>query len=142
MIKAVLFDFSQTLVHSADGFRLAEKEAQAKIFDDLAITSWDAFISNYRKIRKDFQERSNLSKIAIWQEVYWYYCREADSDRLEQWERDYWEIVEAQTTVFPEAEPVLEKLATQYRLAMVASSARTAAEVANTNSQRKLRSFH
>ncbi len=122
MIKAILFDFSQTLVHSAAGFRAAEKEAQTKIFDHLALTSWDDFISNYRKIRNDFQQRSNLSRIAIWQEVYWYYCREADSERLEKWERDYWEIVEARTTIFPEAEPVLEKLATRYRLAMISNT--------------------
>ena len=32
MIKAVIFDFGQTLVNSADGFRTAEKQAQDKLF--------------------------------------------------------------------------------------------------------------
>ena len=32
MVKAVIFDFGQTLVDSADGFRAAEREAQDRIF--------------------------------------------------------------------------------------------------------------
>ena len=32
MIKAILFDFGQTLVDSADGFRAAETIAKEKIF--------------------------------------------------------------------------------------------------------------
>jgi len=32
MIKAILFDFGQTLVDSTKSFREAEKEAQVKIF--------------------------------------------------------------------------------------------------------------
>ncbi len=43
MIKAILFDFGQTLVDSSDGFRQAEKDAQAVIFQDLEITDHDAF---------------------------------------------------------------------------------------------------
>ena len=54
MIQAVIFDFGQTLVDSADGFRRAEKEAQEKIFRGLSITLHDEFISHYRRIRKAF----------------------------------------------------------------------------------------
>ena len=78
MIKAVLFDFGQTLVDSADGFRGAEKQAQEKIFRNLSLTSWEEFLSNYRRIRKDFHAKSQLSRKAIWEEVYWYYCREPE----------------------------------------------------------------
>ena len=43
-IKAVLFDFGQTLADSADGFRAAEKQAQEKIFKSLALTEWEEFV--------------------------------------------------------------------------------------------------
>ena len=35
MIKAVIFDFGQTLVDSAEGFRSAEKQVEKKIFDEI-----------------------------------------------------------------------------------------------------------
>ncbi len=44
MIKAVLFDFGQTLVDSAHGFRTAEKEAQTRIFSDVSLTAWKNFL--------------------------------------------------------------------------------------------------
>lgn len=72
-IKAILFDFGQTLADSAEGFRSAEKVAQEKIFKDLAITEWDQFLQNYRRIRADFHAKSNLSRFNIWRQVYWYY---------------------------------------------------------------------
>ena len=39
MIKAVLFDFSQTLADTAEGFHLAENEAQTRLFADLELDS-------------------------------------------------------------------------------------------------------
>lgn len=119
MIKAVLFDFTQTLVDSADGFRTAEKQAQGRIFRDLGLTSWQEFLSNYRKIREEFHLRSNFSRKAVWQELYCCYCRECDLQSLEKWEDDYWERVKSQTNLFPETGRVLEKLASKYRLALV-----------------------
>jgi FMN phosphatase YigB (HAD superfamily) len=56
MIKAVIFDFGQTLVDSADGFRKAEKEAQDRLFKDLSLTLKDKFLDNYRRIRQQFHE--------------------------------------------------------------------------------------
>jgi hypothetical protein len=47
-IEAVLFDFGQTPVDSADGFRAAEKEAQARLMADLAIARQDEFLEDYR----------------------------------------------------------------------------------------------
>jgi FMN phosphatase YigB (HAD superfamily) len=70
MLKAVLFDFSQTLVDAANGFRAAEKEAQARIFSDLSLTSWENFLSSYRRIRKEFHEKSMFSRKSLWEEVY------------------------------------------------------------------------
>ena len=89
MIKAILFDWGQTLVDSAQGFRAAEKQAQQRIYQDLAITDHDAFLQHYRRIRTEHHAQSKLSRVGIWQEVYWYYCREADVPKLQQWEADY-----------------------------------------------------
>jgi putative hydrolase of the HAD superfamily len=122
MIKAVLFDFDQTLVNSGDGFRSAEKKAQKKLFQDLAITSWDDFLSNYRHLRKQFHEESNLSRKALWEEVYWHYCRQSDSSVLEKWENDYWETVKNHTVLFPEALSVLQNLAGRYKLAIITNT--------------------
>jgi putative hydrolase of the HAD superfamily len=122
MIKAVLFDFDQTLVNSSDGFRSAEKQAQKKIFQDLSITSWDDFLSTYRRLRKQFHAESNLSRKALWEEVYWHYCRQSDSSVLEKWENDYWETVKAHTTLFPETLSVLQNLAGRYKLAVITNT--------------------
>lgn len=122
MIKAMLFDFDQTLVNSAEGFRCAEKQAQKKIFQDLAITSWDDFLSAYRRLRKQFHEESNLSRKALWEEVYWHYCRQCDSSVLEKWENDYWQTIKAQTTLFPETLSVLQNLACRYKLAVITNT--------------------
>ena len=122
MIKAVLFDFGQTLVDSASGFRAAEKEAQARIFSVLSLTSWEIFLSNYRRIRKEFHSRSQFSRKAIWQELYFYYCLAPDLTRLETWENEYWETVKAHTTLFPEAERVLETLTAHYQLALITNT--------------------
>ena len=122
MIKAVLFDFDQTLVNSSDGFRSAEKQAQKKIFKDLSITSWDDFLSTYRRLRKQFHAESNLSRKTLWEEVYWQYCRQSDSSVLEKWENDYWETVKSHTVLFPEALSVLQNLAGRYKLAVITNT--------------------
>lgn len=122
MIRAILFDFDQTLVDSADGFRHAEKQAQKKLFRDLAITEWEDFISAYRRLRKQFHGESKLSRKALWEEVYWHYCRQCDLSVLEEWENDYWQTVKAQTTLFPEAPGVLQSLAGRYKLACITNT--------------------
>ena len=114
MIKAILFDFGQTLVDSSDGFRQAEKDAQAVIFQDLAITDHDAFKHHYRRIRSEFHKRSELSRVKIWQEVFRHFGQELSVDELRQWEKTYWQTVQSKTRVFPEAPPVLIALADQY----------------------------
>ncbi len=114
MIKAILFDFGQTLVDSSDGFRQAEKDAQAVIFQDLAITDHDAFKHHYRRIRSEFHKRSELSRVKIWQEVFRHFGQESSVDELRQWEKIYWQTVQSKTWVFPEAPPVLIALADQY----------------------------
>ncbi len=88
IIKAILFDFGQTLVDAADGFRAAEKAAQSKLFANMSLTLYEDFMANYRRIRKEFHDRSNFSRISLWQEVYFYYCLEFGDQLLETWETE------------------------------------------------------
>jgi HAD superfamily hydrolase (TIGR01549 family) len=122
VIKAVLFDFGQTLANSANGFRAAEKEAQTKIYSNLSLTSWETFLASYRRIRKKFHERSILSRKAIWQAVYLHFNRKPDLGCIEKWEDGYWDTVKAYTTPFPETLPVLQGLAVEYQLALITNT--------------------
>ena len=114
MIKAILFDFGQTLVDSADGFRQAEKDAQAAIFQDLAITDHDAFKHHYRRIRSGLHKKGDLSRVKIWREVFRHYRQKSSVDELQQWEQTYWRTVQSNTRVFPEVPRVLMALAAKY----------------------------
>ena len=122
MIKAVIFDFGQTLVDSANGFRTAEKEAQDKLFTNLGLTVRADFLAIYRRLRKEFHDRSNFSRNALWQEVFYYYCVAVDSELLVRWETEYWEAVKNHTTLFPEAKAVLDALRTRYDIALITNT--------------------
>jgi putative hydrolase of the HAD superfamily len=126
MIKAILFDFGQTLVNSADGFKQAEKAAQRAIRSDLSGTEDDIllpeFMDVYRRIRKDFHNRSVFSRAAIWAEVFHHFGRTVSSVRLEKMEYRYWETVKAYTRPFPETLSVLQQLAGSYPLALVTNT--------------------
>jgi HAD superfamily hydrolase (TIGR01549 family) len=122
MIQAVLFDFGQTLVDSADGFRTAEKDAETKIFQDLDLSSWPEFLSRYRELRQELHLHSNLSRLALWQAVYAHFDRTPDVAFLLQAEREYWETVKSMTQPFPEAREVLEQLISRYRLGMITNT--------------------
>ena len=122
MIKAILFDFGQTLVDSADGFRTAEKEAQQKLHAALSRVSWGDFIERYRGIRKAFHDRSEFSRVAIWQAVFDALGQEGEDPALEPWEEEYWATVNRRTVLFPEATEVLGKLAVDYRLGLVTNT--------------------
>jgi HAD superfamily hydrolase (TIGR01549 family) len=122
MIQAVLFDFGQTLVDSADGFRTAEKDAETRIFQDLDLPSWPEFLSHYRELRRELHLRSNFSRLALWQAAYAHFDRASDTLFLLQMERDYWETVRSMTRPFPEACGVLERLVSRLRLGMVTNT--------------------
>ena len=121
-IKAILFDFGQTLVDAADGFRTAEKEAQSKLFANMSLTLHGDFMDNYRRIRKELHARSNFSRILLWREVYFYYCLKFNDALLESWETEYWETVKAKTTLFPETIKVLKGLSASYRLGLISNT--------------------
>lgn len=122
MIKAILFDFGQTLVDSADGFRKAEKDSQKLIFQDIGVEAWDDFLSVYRKFRKEFHASSKFSRKVLWEAVYTYYNRKQDEEILLRAEQDYWETVKLQTKPFPETQSVLEQLTSDYRLGLVTNT--------------------
>ena len=123
MIRAIVFDFGQTLVDSSGGFRAAEKEAQEKAFATLGLADREEFLSVYRAIRTAFHGRSRFSRKAILEGVFHHYGREPDPLLLEGWETDYWQRVQAMTRVFPEAGEVLRKLKEMaYRLALITNA--------------------
>jgi len=122
MIKAVVFDFGQTLVDSADGFRSAEREAQTRIFAHLDTSSWASFLSIYRGVRKAFHQNSNVSRKSIWQEVYRNYDKEPEDGLLDKWEKAYWKRIQSETMVFPETRHVLKNLTPGYRLALITNT--------------------
>ncbi len=119
MTKAVLFDFTQTLVDSSAGFRAAEKQAEVRICEDLG-APWETFLSDYRALRSQFDERApNFSRSEMWEAVYSRYAREPDPAALGLWEREYWGQVRDATRPFPETIRVLGRLAEQFKLALV-----------------------
>ena len=123
MIRAIVFDFGQTLVDSSEGFRTAEKEAQQKAFAALGLNDQEEFLAVYRAIRSAFHGRSRFSRKAILAELFRSYGRDADPELLAQWETEYWQRVQALTRVFPETQEVLGKLAERaYRLALITNA--------------------
>ncbi|MBW2297429.1 MAG: HAD family hydrolase [Deltaproteobacteria bacterium] len=124
MTKTILFDFGQTLVNSADGFRAAEKKAKQNIYADFGAGKppWDLFLMEYRKIRKAFHQDSNFSRPAIWQAVYETFRLKPDPDQLQDWETRYWEQVKTLTIPFPETIQTLEQLVGQCPLALITNT--------------------
>lgn len=122
MIKAILFDFGQTLVDSSQGFRQAENRAQEIIYQDLELKSWSDFKNYYRSARKEFQDNSNFSRFALWEAVYNHFYREVDREALRQLESDYWRTVEKYTTPFPETGFILEELTKSFLLGMITNT--------------------
>lgn len=122
MIRVIVFDFGQTLVDSADGFREAEKETQKKAFAVLGSTVWDEFLEVYRGIRSRFHACSDFSRKRILEAVFRHYGRESDPALLGQWEIEYWDRIKAMTRIFPETEAVLNVLRGRYRLALITNT--------------------
>ncbi|MEW6334305.1 MAG: HAD family hydrolase [Thermodesulfobacteriota bacterium] len=122
MIRAIVLDFGQTLVDSAEGFRAAEKEIQQKAFAACGSNARERFLEGYREVRTRFHARSDFSRRRLLEEVLRQYGREVHSLLLEQWETGYWEQVRSKTRVFPETEAVLAALRERYRLALITNT--------------------
>jgi putative hydrolase of the HAD superfamily len=121
-LKAVLFDFGQTLVDSSKGFYRAEKNAQEAIQSDLGFPNRSEFLELYRRLRRDFQSLSNFSRPAMWRAVYRHHGKSGDTSQLLEWERRYWHTVTVETEIFPETPEVLDRLHRSYRLGLVTNS--------------------
>jgi putative hydrolase of the HAD superfamily len=121
-MKALIFDFGQTLVDSSKGFRQAEKNLQNSIFSELPGADREDFISCYRKIRQKYHADSDFSRSRLARAVLIRYGKNADPDRLRSWEECYWKTVTQQTLIFPEAISVLRTLKRTHRLAMITNS--------------------
>ncbi len=123
MIRAIIFDFGQTLVDESKGFRLAEKEAQKRIFRHMGLSSWEDFLFRYRNNRSGFHSRSEFSRISIWRALYRQHEIPAPPPvLLKEWESDYWETIKREARPFPETERVLEELSSAYRLAVITNT--------------------
>lgn len=122
MIKAVLFDFGQTLADSAEGFRLAEKNAELKLFEDLGLDNWENFLTIYREFRLEYQRKSNFSRMELWHGITQHFGSTPDISYLSSLEEEYWETVNLKTRLFPETEAVLDQISSSYRLAMITNT--------------------
>ena len=120
MTKAVLFDFTQTLVNSVDGFHAAERQAEVRLSAALGLSSWEEFLAEYRELRSRFQETApNFPRPDLWREVYARHDREPDENALAEWEREYWKTVTDGTVLFPETIRTLTWLTDSFSLALI-----------------------
>ncbi|MBW2059692.1 MAG: HAD family hydrolase [Deltaproteobacteria bacterium] len=122
MIEAIIFDFGQTLVDEAEGFRQAEKEVEKLIFSSLGLDSPEEFLKVYRDLRREFRDRYESSRVSLWQAVFEHYGKPIAMSTLREWEDAYWATVKGKARPFPEAEPVLRDLACRYRLGIVTNT--------------------
>ena len=53
MIKALIFDFVQTLGDAASGYKDGEKNSQNKLIEKFGITDTEKFLEDYRAVRAD-----------------------------------------------------------------------------------------
>lgn len=119
MIKAIIFDFGQTLVDASEGFKLGEKVAQRNIFEDLGLEDWESFLEVYRNERKKHHRKKIFRRVPFWKSIYRYFGRKPDDSKLSKWEDEYWNIVDKNRKLFPETETVIEKLSKKYKLGIV-----------------------
>ena len=122
MPEAILFDFGQTLVDSATGFRFAEKTVQEKIFQHCRNVAWNSFIEGYRQIRSAHHSRSLFSRFDIWRMVAERFGLAIKAETLVGWEDEYWRQVSARTRPFTETREVISQLAVEYRLGLITNT--------------------
>ena len=137
MIKAIIFDFVQTLGSAADGYKNAEKNSQKKLYDKLGIDSLDKYTDLYREERKQHFLRSDFSRKNVWITLCNHFGVSVDDAFLNQLEDEYWEIVKSSMKLFPEALDVIKKLKSKYKLGMVSNSQKDGSTKALENDEYK-----
>ena len=121
-IKAVIFDFVQTLGTAAEGYKAAESNSQKKLYEKLKLTDWDRYKDLYRKERKNHFLRSDFSRKNVWLELCAVYKKNPDDEFLNNLEEEYWDIVQKSMKLFPETLAVLSELKKNYLLGMITNS--------------------
>ena len=121
-LKAIIFDFVQTLGTAAEGYKTAEANSQKKLFNHLSLTSWEDFLEHYRRERKEHFLRSDFSRKNVWVKICYIYKKNAENYFLDELENEYWDIVQKSMKLFPETLSVLDKLNKKYRLGMITNS--------------------
>jgi HAD superfamily hydrolase (TIGR01549 family) len=122
MLQAVIFDFGQTLVDSAHGFRAAEKQLQTRLRNQLPDVDSDQFLEFYRRMRSELQQRSEFSRKSLSLTVLEHFGGRGDPAVTQGWEDEYWQTVRCQTVEFPEARGVLRQLGGSFRLGLVTNT--------------------
>ncbi len=121
-IKAIIFDFVQTLGTAADGYKAAEENSQRKLFEKLSLNDWEMYKEIYRKERKDHFLRSDFSRKNVWIKLCSVYKKDPDNDFLEELENEYWDIVQKSMKLFPETLEVLAEMKKKYKTGMISNS--------------------
>ena len=121
-VKAIIFDFVQTLGSAAEGYKTAESSCQKKLFENLSLNDWDMYKEIYRKERKDHFLRSDFSRKNVWLKLCCVYKKEPDTAFLDRLETEYWETVQKSMKLFPETLSVLSRLKKKYKLGMISNS--------------------
>jgi len=137
MIKAIVFDFVQTLGSAADGYKNGEKNSQKKLYNKLGIDSWDKYMDLYREERKQHFLRSDFSRKNVWIKLCDHFNAPVDNEFLDQLENEYWEIVKNSMKLFLEAFDVIKKLKNKYKLGMVSNSQKDGSTKALENDEYK-----
>lgn len=121
-IKAIIFDFVQTLGTAAEGYKTAESNSQKKLFSNLSLSDWEEYKDIYRKERKDHFLRSDFSRKNVWLKICNLYNKTPDEKFLGNLESEYWDIVQKSMKLFPETLSVLAELKKKYMLGMITNS--------------------
>ena len=121
-IKAIIFDFVQTLGSAAEGYKAAETNSQEKLFKKLELSDWDRYKEIYRRERKEHFLRSDFSRKNVWLKLCSVYKKDADNYFLDLLENEYWDIVQKSMKLFPETLTVLAELKKKYKLGMITNS--------------------
>ena len=137
MIKAIVFDFVQTLGTAADGYKDAEKNSQKKLYAKMGIDSWDKYMDLYREERKQHFLKSDFSRKNVWIKLCNHFNIPLDNKFLDQLEDEYWEIVKNSMKLFPGALEVLNNLKSKYKLGMISNSQKDGSTKALENDEYK-----
>ena len=124
MIKALVFDFVQTLGDAASGYKDGEKNAQNKLIEAMGITDTETFMAHFREIRKKHFLAADFDRKNQWRELQTLYGKDLGEPFLDKLADEYWQFVIDAMKLFPEAEEVIIDLKKKYKLGLICNSQR------------------